>query len=145
MLSGWFSAPCLPGWSINLSRTKCVRYNASNESWDESEKQCTSYGGHLAAATSLQELNELQQLCNASSSGCWIGGRFISGGWKWSDNTSYSSSSVMPTQLGCTNQSCLSSNMSDLCTLVMNNGSALLMAQGCNGLHASLCMLDSGM
>ncbi|KAL1537548.1 C-type lectin receptor-like tyrosine-protein kinase [Salvia divinorum] len=133
---------CLPGWSISLSRTKCVRYNASNESWDESEKQCTSYGGHLAAATSLQDLNELQELCNGSSSGCWIGGRFISGGWKWSDNTSYSNSSIMATQFGCTNQSCLSSNMSGLCTLVMNNGSALLVAQGCNGLHASLCMLD---
>ncbi|KAG6393925.1 hypothetical protein SASPL_144500 [Salvia splendens] len=68
--------------------------------------------------------------------------RFISGGWKWSDNTSYLNSSIMPTQSGCTNQSCSSSNVSDLCTLVMNNGSALLMAQGCNGLHASLCMLD---
>ncbi|XP_057812028.1 C-type lectin receptor-like tyrosine-protein kinase At1g52310 [Salvia miltiorrhiza] len=135
-------APCPSGWSINLSKTKCARYNASNESWDESEKQCTSYGGHLAAATSLKELNEFQKLCNGSSNGCWIGGRFISGDWKWSDNTPYSNSSIMPTQLGCTNRSCLSSNLTGLCTLMVINGSALLMAQGCNALHASLCMLD---
>lgn len=139
------SAPCPSGWSNNLSKTKCFRYNASNESWDESEKQCTSYGGHLAAATSFQEVNELQKLCNDSSNGCWVGGRFISGDWRWSDNTSYSNSSIMPTQLGCTDQSCLSSNLTGLCSLMMNNGSALLVAQGCNTLHASICMLDTGM
>lgn len=145
ILSGCFSAPCPSGWSINLSKTKCVRYNASNESWDESEKQCTSHGGHLAAATSSQEVNELQKLCNGSSDSCWVGGRFISGDWKWSDNTSYWNSSITLTQFGCTNRSCLSSNLTGLCMLMTINGSVLLVAQGCNTLHASLCMLDVGM
>ncbi|KAH6803930.1 protein kinase family protein / C-type lectin domain-containing protein [Perilla frutescens var. frutescens] len=135
-------APCPSGWSINFSKTKCFGFNASSESWDESEKQCTSYGGHLAAPTSVQEVIELQKLCNDSSNGCWVGGRFMSSDWKWSDNTSYLNASIMPGQLGCTNQSCFSSNSTGQCTLMTINGSALLVAQGCNTLHASLCMLN---
>lgn len=132
---------CPPGWSINLSNTKCVRYNASNESWDESERQCVSYGGHLAAPSSLQDAYELQKLCNSSSNGCWVGGRVISSNWTWSDNSTHFNSSIMPVQLGCNNQSCSSNNLTGSCTLMIN-GSEPLVIQGCNAPHASLCMLD---
>ncbi|KAL8508636.1 hypothetical protein ACS0TY_019036 [Phlomoides rotata] len=136
---------CPSGWSSNPSNTSCYKYTASNESWDESEKQCRSSDGHLASVTSLQELNELQKFCGDYSNGCWVGGRVIDGQWRWSDNTSYwnASSRVVssPIQPGCTNQSCLNSNLTGLCTLMIN-GSTLLVAQGCNMSHAFLCMRD---
>ncbi|KAK6150235.1 hypothetical protein DH2020_017760 [Rehmannia glutinosa] len=135
---------CPSGWSSNPSNTKCFKYAASDESWYDSEKQCTSYDGHLASVTSLQELVLLQKLCSENSKGCWVGGRFINGDWKWSDNTSYWNASIhptMPIQSGCTNLSCPSSNSTDLCTLMIN-GTTSLVAQGCNMSHAFLCMLN---
>lgn len=141
IFSGCFTVSCPSGWSSSPNNTKCFKYTASNESWDESEKQCKSYDGHLAAVTSLQELIELQKLCSDSSNGCWVGGRLISEDWKWSDNTSYWNASI---QSGCTNRSCFSRNLTDLCTLMIN-GTTSLVAQGCNMSHAFLCMLDMGM
>ncbi|PIN17263.1 Receptor protein-tyrosine kinase [Handroanthus impetiginosus] len=135
---------CPSGWSGNPSNTKCFKYTASNESWDESEKQCSSYGGHLAAVISLEELILLQKLCSENSDGCWVGGRVISEHWKWTDNTSYWNSSIGPriqTLPGCTNQSCFSCNLTDWCTLVINR-TASLVAQRCNRSYAFLCMLD---
>ncbi|KAL8033977.1 hypothetical protein ABFX02_13G190900 [Erythranthe guttata] len=137
--------PCPSGWSSNPSNTKCFMYAANNLSWDDSEKQCKSYGGHLAAATSPQELNALQKLCNGNSNGCWIGGRFINKNWNWSDNTSYWNSSTAPISFplsGCINQSCFNSNLTDLCTLMIN-GTMSLVAQACNTSHPFLCMLDN--
>ncbi|KAK4440371.1 C-type lectin receptor-like tyrosine-protein kinase [Sesamum alatum] len=132
---------CPSGWSGNPSNTRCFKFVATNESWAESEKQCTSYDGHLAAVTSLQELNLLQNLCSENSEGCWVGGRVLNEDWKWSDNTSYWNQSIIPFHSGCTNQSCFSSNLTDLCTLMIN-GTASLVAQRCNTSHAFLCMLD---
>ncbi|KAL0398094.1 UNVERIFIED_CONTAM: C-type lectin receptor-like tyrosine-protein kinase [Sesamum radiatum] len=119
---------CPSGWSGNPSNTRCFKFVASNESWDESEKQCTSYDGHLAAVTSLQELFVLQKLCSENSEACWVGGRVINENWKWSDNASYWNESISPIHSGCTNQSCFSNNLTDLCTLMIN-GSASLVAQ----------------
>ncbi|GER33152.1 kinase [Striga asiatica] len=141
-------ASCPSGWSNNLNNTLCFKYFARNESWQESEKQCTSYNGHLAAVKSLQELSLLAKLCSENSNGCWIGGRFLNGNWKWSDNTSCSNTSVcltMPVQSGCTNISCSSRNMTDVCTLMVNGtGATSLVAQECNMPHPFLCMLDLG-
>ncbi|KAG8385087.1 hypothetical protein BUALT_Bualt03G0005000 [Buddleja alternifolia] len=140
--------PCPSGWSSNPSNTKCYKYAASNGSWDESEKQCTSYNGHLAAVTSLQELFVLQKLCSENSNGCWVGGRVMNDTgnqfWKWSDNTSSLNTSISPSvliQSGCTNQSCFSSNATNLCALIIN-GTTSPVAQRCNTSHAFLCMLD---
>lgn len=138
---------CPSGWSNNPSNTKCFKYSANNESWDASEKKCKSDDGHLAAVTSLQELIVLQKLCSEDSKGCWVGGKLINGDWKWSDNSSCWNASTVPSSLiqsGCTNQSCFSSNLTDWCTLMIN-GTASLVAQGCNMSHAFLCMLDMGM
>ncbi|CAA0823809.1 C-type lectin receptor-like tyrosine-protein kinase [Striga hermonthica] len=143
-----FWMPCPPGWSSNLNNTLCFKYFARNESWQESEKQCTSYNAHLAAVKSLQELALLAKLCSEHSNGCWIGGRLLNGNWKWSDNTTCSNASVcltMPVQSACTNISCSSSNLTDICTLMVNGtGITSLLAQGCNSSHPFLCMLDSG-
>ncbi|KAL0352655.1 UNVERIFIED_CONTAM: C-type lectin receptor-like tyrosine-protein kinase [Sesamum angustifolium] len=132
---------CPSGSSGNPSNTRCFKFVASNESWDESEKQCTSYDGHLAAVTSLQELFVLQKLCGENSEACWVGGRVMDENWEWSDNTSYWNESISPIHSGCTNQSCFSNNLTDFCTLMIN-GTASLVAQRCNMSHAFLCMLD---
>ncbi|KAL6561843.1 hypothetical protein OROGR_002850 [Orobanche gracilis] len=136
--------PCPSGWISNPNNTKCFKYIATNDSWYVSEKQCTSYDGHLAAVASLQELALVQKLCSENSEGCWVGGRLTNGVWKWLDSTYYSNASVppiIPIQSGCTNLSCLSSNSTNLCTLVIN-GTMSLVAQGCNTSHAFACMLD---
>ncbi|KAL2473995.1 C-type lectin receptor-like tyrosine-protein kinase [Forsythia ovata] len=83
-------ASCPSGWISNPSNTKCFKYIANNQSWDESETHCKANNGHLAAVTSLQELSFIQKLCSENASGCWVGGRGINGkdglGWKWSED-----------------------------------------------------------
>ncbi|XP_051126030.1 C-type lectin receptor-like tyrosine-protein kinase At1g52310 [Andrographis paniculata] len=134
-------ASCPFGWSSSPDNRRCFKYSANNESWDGSEKQCTSYNGHLAAITSLQELKVLQKLCSENLKGCWMGGKVMNGGWRWSDNTTYWNASAFPIQPSCTNQSCSSDNLSDVCTLLIN-GTTSLVARKCNTSHPFLCMLD---
>ncbi|MFQ6622266.1 hypothetical protein Gotur_001668 [Gossypium turneri] len=138
---------CPSGWVLAPNKTKCFGYNESLESWDESEIHCKRYHGHLAALTSLEELNFAQHLCGQSVNGCWVGGRVsnstISSGWKWSDNTSIWNESVLRSsaQSICPKSSCFVNNSVDLCTLV-KNGSEPLVSKRCNASHAFLCMVD---
>ncbi|KZV48451.1 C-type lectin receptor-like tyrosine-protein kinase [Dorcoceras hygrometricum] len=136
---------CSSGWIGNPINTKCYKHVANGASWDESEDHCRSYNGYLASVTSSQELVMLQKLCVETSMGCWVGGRRDNttpgGVWKWSDNISYWNDSLspsMPIQSGCTNISCISGDVSALCTLITNGTS--LLAQRCNTSNAFLCM-----
>ncbi|KDP32430.1 hypothetical protein JCGZ_13355 [Jatropha curcas] len=140
---GW----CRSGWDISPSKNKCLKYIEKTLSWDESEVLCGSYGGHLAALTSSQELSFGKQLCGQIVNGCWVGGRVVNSsvgfGWKWSDNTSYWNVSIFSGasfDSHCTSLSCHNIT-TDFCTMV-NNGSIYLVEEQCKKPHAFICMLD---
>ncbi|KAJ9128537.1 hypothetical protein P3X46_034901, partial [Hevea brasiliensis] len=77
----------------NPNKNKCLKYLENSLSWVESENLCKSYGGHLVALTSSQELSFAKQLRGQIANCCWVGGRDIDStvgfDWKWSDNSSY--------------------------------------------------------
>ncbi|KAI3774467.1 hypothetical protein L1987_49023 [Smallanthus sonchifolius] len=147
-------APCPSGWVTGPSKTICFKYIGNTQSWNESETSCRSYHGHLAALTSLAELNFVQNLCSKSmaSNGCWVGGigTNISNSmdWKWSDNT-YNWNTTLLTVVTpdlkstCTNSSCFynyKDESASLCTMLTNRTTSLVVDK-CNISHTSICML----
>jgi len=86
-------ALCPSGWVTGPSKTTCYKYIGDTKSWNESETSCRNNHGHLAALTSLVELNFVQEMCSkfTASKECWVGGigtnTSNSMDWKWSDNT----------------------------------------------------------
>ncbi|KAK6916974.1 C-type lectin-like [Dillenia turbinata] len=143
-----YALPCPSGWVVGPNNCKCFGYMASSKSWDDSESQCGGYDGHLAAVTSVQDLNFVQELCNTSVSGCWIGGKEVNStvdfGWKWSASTSVWNQSIFSSAFSnssCTNSSCHSNKSVDLCTL-MTRGSPSIVTETCNLSHSSICMVD---
>ncbi|KAJ0017946.1 hypothetical protein Pint_12074 [Pistacia integerrima] len=141
-------APCPSGWVISPDKSKCFRYIGGNQSWDQSEIQCKDLGGHLAALTSYEELNSVQKLCGETSNGCWTGGRGINTtvglNWKWSDNVTQWNESVSlrgSLHSSCTNFPCHVNASVDLCILV-TNGSTSLVVERCSASHASICMIN---
>ncbi|PON33986.1 Tyrosine-protein kinase, partial [Parasponia andersonii] len=112
--------------------------------------QCKTYGGHLAALATPEELGFAENLCGETLNGCWIGGRIINStsglGWKWSDNTSQWNESIFsmaPLPLNCSSLSCHGSSSTDLCALVIN-GSKYLSGERCNISHEFICMVETG-
>ncbi|XAR59410.1 Receptor protein-tyrosine kinase [Bertholletia excelsa] len=139
-------AACPSGWVISPRKGKCFRYVSNPMSWEESESNCSSYHGHLAALTSFQELSFLQYQFGEVAKGCWVGGRGVNStegsGWKWSDNTSYWNKSInISTGAGCANSSCHSNTSNELCTLLTNETTSLI-AESCNRTHPFICMVD---
>lgn len=125
---------------------------SSHQPWNESETHCKSYNGNLAAFKTSQELAFAQNLCaeTISGTGCWVGGRGVNStiglGWNWSDNTSYWNESLFPgepLQSICSNISCHTNSSIDVCILV-TNGSTSLLVERCNMSHAFICMVDLG-
>ncbi|XP_058092751.1 C-type lectin receptor-like tyrosine-protein kinase At1g52310 [Magnolia sinica] len=142
------SALCPTGWEVGPNKSKCFGYIEKSDSWDGSEATCQGYRGHLAALTSVQELNFAQKLCIDKVNGCWVGGRgfnsTIGFSWKWSDNVSSWNESVFPGapfHFDCNNASCHNINSVNSCTLV-TNGRAALVGERCNTSHEFICMLD---
>ncbi|KAK2635012.1 hypothetical protein Ddye_029804 [Dipteronia dyeriana] len=143
--------PCPSGWVIRPDKSRCFKYIRNSHSWDESESLCKSFGGHLASLTSYEELNSTQKLCGETVNGCWVGARGINHttvgfGWKWSDNVSQTqwNESVFPARpfnSSCSNLSCGVDSSVDLCALVTNRSTTLLVER-CNASHASICMLN---
>ncbi|XP_050237197.1 C-type lectin receptor-like tyrosine-protein kinase At1g52310 [Mercurialis annua] len=140
---------CRSGWELTLDKTKCLKYINKSLSWDESEAFCESYGGHLAALASSQQLIFAKQLCGKNASGCWVGGRSINStvgfGWKWSDNTSYWNGSIFagaPFDPNCAGLSCRNNSSANFCTLV-HDRNTFLVDERCNNSHAFICMLDA--
>lgn len=127
---------CPSGWIRGPDKSKCFKYIESFQSWDESETNCTGFGGHLAALTS-DELNFASNLCGQTVTSCWVGGRGVNRtggfGWKWSDNSIKWNESIV--------QGVFTSNY--MCTLV-NNGSRTLVVKGCNASYPYICMLHPG-
>ncbi|OAY46609.1 C-type lectin receptor-like tyrosine-protein kinase At1g52310 [Manihot esculenta] len=139
---------CHSGWDISPNKNKCLKYLESSLPWVESETLCKSYGGHLAALTSSQELTFAKQLCGQITNGCWVGGRAVNStvgfDWKWSDNSSYWNKSIFSgasSVSNCTSLSCRNNTGAGFCTLV-NNRTTCLVEERCNMSHAFICMLD---
>ncbi|KAM3197504.1 hypothetical protein ACQJBY_072896 [Aegilops geniculata] len=139
---------CPDGWQISPDRLKCFMHISTSLSWDRSEALCRNFSGHLAALSSVQELNFARSLCGAASSGCWVGGcrRNTSGvvGWKWSDNSSSWNKTAFPGEplhLNCTGARCGLATGDDTCTLVTSKHTALTRKK-CAESHGLICMMN---
>ncbi|KAF8705818.1 hypothetical protein HU200_031026 [Digitaria exilis] len=124
-------------------------YISASISWDRSEALChNNYSGHLAALSSVQELNFAKSLCGSSASGCWVGGHQYNtstgNGWKWSDDSSAWNETVFPVELlhgNCSGTACGAANSNDLCTLITNSRTSIS-GKRCIEPHALICMMD---
>lgn len=123
---------------------------SSSLSWDGSEALCRNFSAHLAALSSVQELNFARSLCGAASSGCWVGGhrRNTSGvvGWKWSDNSSSWNETAFPGEPlhpNCTGARCSLATSDEMCTLVTSKHTALT-GKKCAESHGLICMMNHG-
>ncbi|KAF7020994.1 hypothetical protein CFC21_034019 [Triticum aestivum] len=139
---------CPDGWQISPDRLKCFMHISSSLSWDGSEALCRNFSSHLAALSSVQELNFARSLCGAASSGCWVGGRRrnTSGlvGWKWSDNSSSWNETAFPGEPlhpNCTGARCSLATGDDMCTLVTSKHTALT-GKKCAESHGLICMMN---
>ncbi|XP_020153669.1 C-type lectin receptor-like tyrosine-protein kinase At1g52310 isoform X1 [Aegilops tauschii subsp. strangulata] len=140
---------CPDGWQISPDRAKCFMHISTSLSWDGSEALCRNFSGHLAALSSVQELNFARSLCGAASSGCWVGGRrrnTTSGvvGWKWSDNSSSWNGTAFPGEPlrpNCTGARCGLATGDDMCTLVTSKHTALT-GKKCAESHGLICMMN---
>lgn len=140
------ASSCPADWKIGPQKDNCFKYIGDSLSWDKSEALCHDDNGHLAALTSVQDLNFVQTLCAGSSNGCWVGGRGYNSSlgfaWKWSDNMSHWNESVFPGEpfrINCSNPSCNSASLENSCTLV-TNGRVTLVGERCNTSHGLICM-----
>ncbi|PKA47616.1 C-type lectin receptor-like tyrosine-protein kinase [Apostasia shenzhenica] len=109
-----------------------------------------SYGGHLAALASLEELAFVKNLCVHHSSGCWVGGLGYNTSlgyvWQWSDNRSSWNASVFhgdPSHINCNGASC-NTNSSSSCTLI-TEGQSTLNGEKCDETQGFICMLYQGL
>lgn len=139
---------CPTGWTLSPNKNTCFGHINTTLLWNESEIYCESYGGHLAALATSEELSFAENLCGNTSNGCWIGGRRMNStfglGWKWSDNTSRWNESVFSRFLSnCSSLSSRSNCSTDLCTLVIN-GSRPLLGERCSTPHEFICMVEIG-
>ncbi|KAK3432443.1 hypothetical protein EUGRSUZ_E04320 [Eucalyptus grandis] len=139
---------CPKDWVVGPSKGKCFRFFATRLSWNDSEASCRNESGHLAALVSIKEVNLTQQLCNSTSSGCWVGGRKVNSsdsfGWKWSDDSSQWNGSIfqnLTSTSNCLSTACQLSSSVDSCTLV-TNGSASLSVEECRQLHSFICVRE---
>ncbi|KQK02755.1 hypothetical protein BRADI_2g03480v3 [Brachypodium distachyon] len=146
------SLSCPQGWQISPDRVKCFMHISSSLSWDGSEALCRNFSGHLAALSSVQDLNFAKSLCGASSSGCWVGGRRYNTssnttsvvGWKWSDDSSFWNQTVFPgepSHANCNSTHCGLATSYDICTLVTNKHAALT-GRKCGESHGLICMIN---
>ncbi|KAI5004795.1 hypothetical protein ZWY2020_032038 [Hordeum vulgare] len=143
------TSSCPDGWQIGPDRLKCFMHISSSLSWDGSEALCRNFSAHLAALSSVQELNFARSLCGAASSGCWVGGRrrnTSSGvvGWKWSDNSSSWNETAFPGEPlhpNCTGARCGLATSDDMCTLVTSKHTALT-GKKCAESHGLICMMN---
>lgn len=142
------TSSCPDGWQISPDRLKCFMHISSSLSWDGSEALCRNFSAHLAALSSVQELNFARSLCGAASSGCWVGGhhRNTSGvvGWKWSDNSSSWNETAFPGEPlhpNCTGARCSLATSDEMCTLVTSKHTALT-GKKCAESHGLICMMN---
>jgi len=127
-------------------------YISTSLSWDRSEALCHNSSGHLAALSSIQELNFVKSLCGSSSSGCWVGGHHYNtstgNGWKWSDDSSVWSETVFlgePLRANCSYPACKVATSSDLCTLVTSGRASIIITEKrCSESHGLICMINHG-
>ncbi|KAH9328931.1 hypothetical protein KI387_001039, partial [Taxus chinensis] len=144
------SGLCPTGWNSAPNIGNCFLLISNMSSWDDSETICQNRSGHLAALTSVQELQHVQALCKNVNTGCWVGGRAINSqkgfSWQWSDHQSLWNNSVFPgppSPLNCSNSSCLKTNLTEFCTLV-TNGKVPLVGDRCKTSHDFVCMRSKG-
>lgn len=143
---------CPHGWIISPSKTKCFGFMYSPKSWNDSETQCNSFGGNLAALVTYQEFSYAQNLCNGTLGGCWVGGRASNSSndfvWKWSDNVSKWNDSIFPSatlQSNCKNASCHRNESVETCTLIFGGpATPFLRDEKCNSSHPFICMINLG-
>ncbi|KAL5544911.1 hypothetical protein UlMin_008695 [Ulmus minor] len=142
-------ALCPTNWTIGPNKNKCFGYIKNQLSWNESETNCITRGGHLAALSTLEELTFAKNLCGKTV-GCWVGGRGINStlgsGWKWSDNTTHWNESIFSSvtpHSNCSSSFCHRNSSIDLCTGVAI-GSASLFGERCDISHEYICMVDIG-
>ncbi|CAO2185231.1 unnamed protein product [Urochloa humidicola] len=142
------SSSCPEGWQISPVQNKCFKYISASLPWDRSEVVCRNNSGHLAALSSVQELNFAKSLCGSSASGCWVGGHHYNtssgNGWKWSDDSSVWNETAFPIEplhANCSGTACGVANSNDLCTLVTNSHVSIS-AKGCSEPHGLICMMD---
>ncbi|PUZ57594.1 hypothetical protein GQ55_5G444800 [Panicum hallii var. hallii] len=141
------SPSCPVGWQISLVQNKCFMYISASLSWERSEALCRNHTGHLAALSSVQELNFTKSLCG-STSGCWVGGHHYNtstgNGWKWSDDSSVGNESLFPVEplhANCSGTACDGTTSNELCTLVTNSH-ASISGKRCSESHGLICMMD---
>eukprot|EP01018_Ginkgo_biloba_P017596 Gb_32037 [translate_table: standard] len=150
MIAWILTGMCPTGWKSGPNRRKCFTLISNSSSWDVSEAACQNRSGHLAALTSVQELQYVKSICRNGSNGCWVGGHGVNSrkgfSWEWSDHRSHWNNSVFPgapSPLNCTNSSCLNTNLTEFCTLV-TNGQVALVGDRCKTSHDFVCMLSKG-
>ncbi|OEL17354.1 C-type lectin receptor-like tyrosine-protein kinase [Dichanthelium oligosanthes] len=140
------SSSCPEGWQISPDQNKCFMYISNSLSWDRSEALCHNNSGHLAALSSVQELNFVKSLCG-STSGCWVGGHHYNTstgtGWKWSDDSSVWNDTVLRGLLhaNCSDAGCGVATSNDLCTLVTNSRASFTQKR-CSESHGLICMMN---
>ncbi|GLJ52265.1 hypothetical protein SUGI_1111880 [Cryptomeria japonica] len=141
---------CPSGWNSAPNRRNCFLLVPNVSSWDDAEAICQNRSGHLAALTSVQELKYVQALCRNVSKGCWVGGHGVRSkkgfSWQWSDHQSHWNNSSFPrapTFFNCPQSSCVKTNLTELCTLVMNR-KVPLVGDECKNSHEFVCMLSKG-
>lgn len=143
------SPSCPDGWQGGPVQNRCFMYISASLSWDRSEAVCHNYSGHLAAVSSIQELNFVKSLCGSSSTGCWVGGHHYStstgNGWKWSDDSSVWNETVFlgePLPANCSDPACKVATSNDLCTLVTNGQPSTITEKRCSESHGLICRMN---
>uniref|UniRef100_A0A0D3EIM9 Protein kinase domain-containing protein n=1 Tax=Oryza barthii TaxID=65489 RepID=A0A0D3EIM9_9ORYZ len=143
------TSSCPDGWQITPALDKCFIYIPTPLSWDRSEALCrNNFTAHLAALSSLQDLNLAKSLCGPSPSGCWVGGHrnntASAFAWKWSDDSSSWNDTAFPAdplRANCSTTGCALATTNDACTLVTNTHAALT-AKRCSDSHGLICMIN---
>ena len=77
--------PCPEGWEENENH--CFFFQDPKKSWEDAEKQCKNYGGHLASVTSQKIHYYLLSKVKQTQLPYWVGGadKMEEGKWLWSD------------------------------------------------------------
>ncbi|CAM6083225.1 unnamed protein product [Calypogeia fissa] len=147
---------CPSGWQEGPLEDHCFTVMINTSTWLESEEACKAYGGHLAALTSIEELQFVDGLCNEDTAallggaggGCWAGGlqqQSSSLYPNWTDCKVKWNVSAFPRApspvANCSDPSCPDYLLDGWCTLVVNRS---LVWENCANTHPFICGLIQG-
>lgn len=149
-MRGESAGHCPSGWQEGPLQDHCFTVMINSSNWIESEEACKTQGGHLAALTSIEELQYASDLCVDTDvlGGCWIGGsqqETSSFYPNWTDCKVKWNASAFPRapspDINCSDLSCPVFSVDGWCTLVANHS---LVWEYCLNKHAYICGLVQG-